>query len=84
MVSAPRPSTDDPLAYVFAPPPDESQFDRENRIKAELEAKKRSDAIDEELNKQRLARKNSRPVKILLLGESNTLLPAHLLSVPDR
>lgn len=60
---------DDPLAHVFAPPLDESPRDKEHRIRAEQEAKKRSDAIDEEINKQRNARK-SRPVKILLLGES--------------
>lgn len=70
MFSAPRSSTDDPLAAVFAPPPNESQNEKENRIRAEQEAKKRSDAIDEEINRQRNARKNSKPVKILLLGES--------------
>lgn len=76
MFSAPGPSTtDDPLAHVFAPPLDESPHDKENRIRAEQEAKKRSDAIDEEINKQRNARKNSKPVKILLLGESTVLLP---------
>lgn len=70
MSPASRPSLDDPLAHVFAPPPNESQYDKENRVKAEQEAKKRSDAIDEEINRQRLARKNTKPVKILLLGES--------------
>ena len=70
MPPASRPSLDDPLAHVFAPPPNESQYDKENRVKAEQEAKKRSDAIDEEINRQRLARKNTKPVKILLLGES--------------
>ena len=75
MFSASTPPTDDPLAHVFAPPPDESQHDKETRIKAEQEAKKRSDAIDEEINKERNARKNSKPVKILLLGETPTILP---------
>jgi hypothetical protein len=70
MLSTSRPYADDPLAHVFAPPPNESQHEKEARIRAEQEAKKRSDAIDEEINKQRLARKNSKPVKILLLGES--------------
>lgn len=60
---------EDPLAHIFAPPPNESHHDKENRIKAEQEAKKRSDAIDEEINRERNARKNSKPVKILLLGE---------------
>jgi len=70
MLSTSRSSTDDPLARAFVPSPNESQHDKENRIRAEQEAKKRSDAIDEEINKQRNARKNSKPVKILLLGES--------------
>lgn len=69
MFSAPRSSSEDPLAHVFAPPPNESQHDKENRLRAEQEAKRRSDAIDEEINKERAARKN-KPVKILLLGES--------------
>jgi len=68
MFSASRSSTDDPLAHVFAPSPNEPQHDKENRVRAEQEAKKRSDAIDEEINKQRTARKNSKPIKILLLG----------------
>ena len=76
MLSAPRSSTDDPLAHVFAPPPNESPYDKENRIRAEQEAKKRSDAIDEEINRQRIARRNSKPVKILLLGKPPVLLPS--------
>lgn len=73
MFSASRSSTDDPLAHVFAPPPNEPQHDKENRVRAEQEAKKRSDAIDEEINKQRTARKNSKPIKILLLGSFRLL-----------
>ena len=68
MLSPQRSDDDDPLAHVLAPPPNESQHDKEQRIKTEQAAKKRSDAIDEEINKQRIARKNSKPVKILLLG----------------
>ena len=72
MVSTSRSPTEDPLAHVFAPPPNESHHDKENRIRAEQEAKKRSDAIDEEINRERNARKTSKPVKILLLGECST------------
>ncbi|KAF9652402.1 G-alpha-domain-containing protein [Thelephora ganbajun] len=87
MLSTSKPSTDDPLARVFAPPPNESQRDKENRIRAEQEAKKRSDAIDEEISKQLIARKNSKPVKILLLGQSEsgkstTLKNFQLMSSP--
>jgi hypothetical protein len=71
---------EDPLARVFAPPPNEPHHDKENRVRAEQEAKKRSDAIDEEINRERNARKNSRPVKILLLGECS----AHFRLRSDR
>lgn len=72
MLSVERSPTDDPLAYVFAPPPNESPHEKEDRLRVELEAKKRSDAIDEEINRQRAARKSGRPVKILLLGQSES------------
>lgn len=62
-------SDDDPLTRAIAPPPNETPAERELRIAAELEAKRVSDAIDDELNRQRIAdRKNPKPVKILLLG----------------
>lgn len=61
---------DDPLSRVFAPPPNESPADREARIKAEQEAKRISDAIDEEIREQQRAeKKGQRPIKVLLLGE---------------
>lgn len=66
---------DDPLARAMAPPPNESAAERDLRIAAEQEAKRVSDAIDEELNRQRIAdKKNPRPVKILLLGASSSCL----------
>ena len=78
MLSASGSSMEDPLTHVLAPPPNESQHDKENRIRAEQEAKKRSDAIDEEINRERNARKNSRPVKVLLLGECSVHSRLHL------
>lgn len=46
-----------------------SDAERQERLAAELEAKRISDLIDEELNRQRAAeRKGPPPVKILLLG----------------
>ena len=62
---------DDPLSQVLAPPPNETPADREARLRAEAEAKRISDAIDEELQQQqKAAKKGARPIKILLLGMS--------------
>ncbi|KAG6379714.1 guanine nucleotide binding protein, alpha subunit [Boletus reticuloceps] len=74
-----RHKDDDPLTRAIAPPPNETPTERELRMAAEQEAKRVSDAIDDELNRQRIAEKKSpRPVKILLLGAS-TLISALLL-----
>ncbi|KAJ4466915.1 guanine nucleotide binding protein, alpha subunit [Lentinula edodes] len=59
----------DPLTDAISPPSDESVQEREIRIKHELEAKQKSDAIDEDLNRQRAAeKKGPKPVRVLLLG----------------
>lgn len=58
--------TKDPLAEVLAPPPFETIEEREKRLEREREAKRVSDVIDEEIDKERRAEK---PMKILLLGE---------------
>ncbi|KAG6334849.1 hypothetical protein ID866_4239 [Astraeus odoratus] len=64
---------DDPLTRAIAPPANETQQQREERMRTEQEAKRVSDAIDEELNKQRIADKKSpKPIKILLLGQSES------------
>ncbi|KAG8216486.1 guanine nucleotide binding protein, alpha subunit [Butyriboletus roseoflavus] len=69
----PKISDDDPLTRAIAPPPNETSAEREQRIAAEQEAKRVSDAIDEELNRQRIAdKRNPKPVKILLLGQSES------------
>lgn len=68
-----RTNDDDPLAQAIAPPANESQHQRELRMRAEQEAQRISDAIDEELNRQRTADKKSpKPIKILLLGQSES------------
>ena len=60
---------DDPFLQVRAPPPDESEEKRELRLRAEAEAKRISDAIDEGLQQQQRAEKRTPlPIKILLLG----------------
>ncbi|KAL4073560.1 guanine nucleotide binding protein, alpha subunit, partial [Scleroderma citrinum] len=68
-----RINEDDPLTRAIAPPANESQQQRESRIQAEQDAKRISDAIDEELNRQRIAdRRSPKPTKILLLGQSES------------
>ncbi len=62
--------TDDPLTRAMAPPTNETEGERAERVRAEAEAKRVSDMIDEELNRQRIAeKKGPKPVKMLLLGE---------------
>ena len=64
---------EDPLSRVLAPPPNETLADRDARLHAEAEAKRISDAIDEEIQQQQKAeKKTARPIKILLLGASGS------------
>ncbi|KZT10357.1 G-alpha-domain-containing protein [Laetiporus sulphureus 93-53] len=72
MFTAYSPSTD-PLELALAPPPDESEQDRRNRLAAEAEAKRISDIIDEEIQRQeKTEKKGPKPIKILLLGQSES------------
>ncbi len=68
-----RSSDHDPLDAVIAPPKDESPAARAARLRAEAEAKRVSDEIDEQLKQDRVARRRHRPfVKVLLLGQSES------------
>lgn len=75
-----RPSLDDPLSHILAPPPNESPLACQTRIRAEADARRVSDAIDEQLRSERAAlKKKRRPVKLLILGQSESgasILPA--------
>ncbi|KAJ6540357.1 guanine nucleotide binding protein, alpha subunit [Mycena capillaripes] len=63
----------DPISAALAPPEDESPEQRHNRILRERAAKKISDDIDEQLNRERQqAKRQPKPVKILLLGQSES------------
>ncbi|KAF8348185.1 guanine nucleotide-binding protein alpha-4 subunit [Amanita rubescens] len=74
---------DDPLTKALTPPPNETLDQRDARLKAEKEAQLRSDAIDEEINRQRVAeKKESHCVRVLLLGKSTTLKNFQLISSP--
>ncbi|EPQ55869.1 G-alpha-domain-containing protein [Gloeophyllum trabeum ATCC 11539] len=63
---------DDPLSLAIAPPANETHEERIAREKREAEARRVSDEIDEMLRQERAAMKKRRPVKVLLLGQSES------------
>ena len=68
-----RRTTSDPLAAALLPPPNESPIDRENRLKAEQDARKVSEHIDDMIRQERAERRRTRTeVKVLLLGQSES------------
>jgi hypothetical protein len=68
----------DPLAAAIAPPPDETPDARAARLRAEAEARRISDEIDEQLKQERASRRKQRPcVKVLLLGQSESGMFSH-------
>ncbi|KAJ7078142.1 guanine nucleotide binding protein, alpha subunit [Mycena belliarum] len=63
----------DPIAVALAPPQNESPEERRARIQIERAAKQASDDIDEQLRKeQQHLKRQPKPVKILLLGQSES------------
>lgn len=63
----------DPLTAAIAPPKNESTAARAARLRAEAEARRVSDEIDEQLKQDRATRRRHRPcVKVLLLGQSES------------
>ncbi|TFK29138.1 G-alpha-domain-containing protein [Coprinopsis marcescibilis] len=63
----------DPLTQAIAPPPNETPEQRQLREAAETEAKKISDEIDLRLRRETEGeKKKKRPVKLLLLGQSES------------
>ncbi|KAG6885823.1 hypothetical protein C0993_009215 [Termitomyces sp. T159_Od127] len=68
-----RRSLSDPLAAALLPPLDESPVQREVRIKAETEARRVSESIDEMIRKERAQKKRAKAdVNVLLLGQSES------------
>jgi guanine nucleotide-binding protein subunit alpha len=68
------PVDEDPLTLALAPPPDETYEQRLVREAAEVEAKRISDEIDEQLRREReLEKKKKKPIKLLLLGSIASL-----------
>lgn len=65
-------STSDPLAVALQPPPNETLTQREDRLRAEQEAKKRSDSIDKMLRDSERRNRKRKTIKVLLLGQSES------------
>ena len=64
---------DDPLSLAMRPPANEDPETRAAREKAEAQAKARSDAIDSAIQAEKDAKKKKKPpVKVLLLGQSES------------
>lgn len=75
---------DDPLSRALQPPPDETPAERDERLRAEREAKRVSDEIDEQLRKERVVLKKKKPVRVLLLGQSESGKSTTLKSVSSE
>ena len=69
-------STDDPLALALRPPPTETDEERRIRVAAELEAKRISDKIDEDLrNERERKRRANMQVKVRMDAERSSSPP---------
>ena len=67
-------ASSDPLAMFTRPPANETPAERDAREAREADAKRRSEAIDEDIRKEkaRLKREEKHLVKVLLLGQSES------------
>ncbi|TFK47585.1 guanine nucleotide binding protein, alpha subunit [Heliocybe sulcata] len=63
---------DDPFSEFVSPPANETAAQREVRLREEEEAKRVSEAIDEEIDRQRAEQRREKCVKVLLLGQSES------------
>lgn len=78
---------DDPLTAAIAPPPNETPAQKAERERQEEEDRRVNDEIDEMIRLERVSqRRKRRPVKVLLLGQSESgeaspLVPCILISL---
>jgi guanine nucleotide-binding protein alpha-1 subunit len=62
----------DPFEDVLKPPPNETPEQKHCRVQQEEEAKRVSQAIDESIRAEKQREKKRRPVRVLLLGQSES------------
>ncbi|OSD01266.1 G-alpha-domain-containing protein [Trametes coccinea BRFM310] len=62
----------DPLAAAIAPPPNETPEQRWAREQREAQARRISEQIDEQIRAEKQAMKKRKPMKLLLLGQSES------------
>ncbi|EIN09070.1 G-alpha-domain-containing protein [Punctularia strigosozonata HHB-11173 SS5] len=62
----------DPFEDVLKPPADETPEQRQRRVQQEEEAKRISQAIDESIRAEKQREKKRKPVRVLLLGQSES------------
>ncbi|KAI0085497.1 guanine nucleotide binding protein, alpha subunit [Irpex rosettiformis] len=68
-----RTADEDPLTIAIAPPPGETEEQKQHRLQEEAEARRISDEIDQQLKEERAAlKKKKKPIKVLLLGQSES------------
>ena len=65
--------TPDPLAVALEPPPDETPAERWAREQEEARARRVSEQIDDQIKAEKMAMKKRKPpIKVLLLGQSES------------
>jgi hypothetical protein len=62
----------DPLLQIIAPPANETAEERQTREREEEEARYRSSMIDEAIKAEKTAMRKKKPIKILVLGQSES------------
>ena len=67
-----RKDPDDPISLLLTPPPDESPEERAIRLEKEADARRVSDAIDEQIKRDHAALKKQNILKMLILGQSES------------
>ncbi|KAH7096131.1 guanine nucleotide binding protein, alpha subunit [Auriculariales sp. MPI-PUGE-AT-0066] len=63
---------DDPFARFMQPPANETAEQAEERMRAQAEAQRISDEIDEQIKQEKASEKKFRPFRLLLLGQSES------------